>query len=374
MSRHLATSVLRGALPGTVLVAGTHALLGVARSDAAEDGRPEETGVLSSFLVAPPFRADGDRYDQSSFVGRAAHFLDVLGDVSTLITSEAECEAKVALLRDHAAGCSTATDAELWRAKKVKDAMVHPATGEIIPAPLRFTAFAPVNLVLCAGLLQASTAPTLAASAFWQWSNQTYNMAVNHANRAGGAVSQEKLALAYVSATSAALAVALGLQRASRSLGGSALVRLTVPMLGVCTGGVVNLLATRSDELSNGIPVYTADGEHLLGRSHAAAQTALAKCSASRVAWSVALLTIAPIVAGAACRALPARLAARRAATVFVELGATFGVIWLSVPVCLAIWPQQARAAAADLEPEFAAARHPATGDLVSEVVYNKGL
>ena len=72
-------------------------------------------------------------------------------------------------------------------------------------------------------------------------------------------------------------------------------------MIGVSVGAVVNLVMTRSEELKRGIPVADAQGNDL-GRSQLAARTALAQCSATRVAWTVALLTLAPIASGAALR------------------------------------------------------------------------
>ena len=57
-----------------------------------------------------------------------------------------------------------------------------------------------------------------------------------------------------------------------------------------------------------------------------------------RVAWTVALLTLAPLVSGAVLRALPASLP--RSLATAVDVSSTCGVIWLSVPLCIAIFPQ----------------------------------
>ena len=45
------------------------------------------------------------------------------------------------------------TEAQLWRAQQIRDSMQHPQTGEVIPAIARMSAFMPVNIVLCYGLL-----------------------------------------------------------------------------------------------------------------------------------------------------------------------------------------------------------------------------
>ena len=59
----------------------------------------------------------------------------------------------MALLKRHAEGHVDGPDADarLWRASKVVNACVHPESGETIPAPFRFTAFAPANLIICTG-------------------------------------------------------------------------------------------------------------------------------------------------------------------------------------------------------------------------------
>lgn len=59
--------------------------------------------------------------------------------------------------------------------------MIHPDTGKIIPLPLRFAAFVPVNICIVAGMLAPTQTTTTLL--FWQWANQSYNVALNHANR-----------------------------------------------------------------------------------------------------------------------------------------------------------------------------------------------
>ena len=91
----------------------------------------------------PPFGSGASRFDMSTYGGRALHFLNVLGDPTTLWTSAAELEAHRDLLRRHAKGEKTgATDAELWRADKVVTATTRGETGEMVPAPFRFSFFA----------------------------------------------------------------------------------------------------------------------------------------------------------------------------------------------------------------------------------------
>ena len=154
---------------------------------------------------------------------------------------------------------------------------------------------APANLVICAGLLASANSTSLLASAGWQWLNQSYNVGVNYVNRSSGSPPPERIAAAYAAATSSALAVALGMQAAGKSLearlavgsGGASAqrsqlvrsgVRLTVPMLAVAIGSVVNLYFTRQTELAEGVVLSTEEGIEL-GHSHVAAHQGLAKCA-----------------------------------------------------------------------------------------------
>ena len=92
----------------------------------------------------------------------------------------------------------------------------------MIPAPLRFSAFAPSNLIICAGMLRPN--PTLVQSGFWQFINQSYNAGVNHANRASGSEDTQlrqsedgKFLRAYLAATSSAVGLCIGLQEGARA-------------------------------------------------------------------------------------------------------------------------------------------------------------
>ena len=250
---------------------------------------------------------------------------------------------------------------------------------------------APANLVICAGLLASANSTSLLASAGWQWANQSYNVGVNYVNRSSGSPPPERIAAAYAAATSSALAIALGMQAAGTSLerrlaggadGASAArsrqlvrsgVRLTVPMLAVAIGSVVNLYFTRQSEIAEGVVLSTEEGLEL-GHSRAAAHQGLAKCATTRVLWTIALLTVTPIASGAALAALPASLAARQGVRFTLDLAVSFGVIWAAVPLCIALYPQRDCARLEALEPGFHGLCHPTTGARLECVWFNKGL
>ena len=240
----------------SAVFAGAAAASSFARESASE-GLRKDTGkdagkaasLVEQLSKVPPFDPHGSRYNMQTYGGRCLHFFSVIGDLSTLATTQAQVERYREQL-SQAGAEDPPTDAELWRARQVLMAVVHPQTGEVIPAVLRFSFFAPANLVICAGLL--SPGATLARTAFFQWLNQTYNVAVNYANRSSGDVSPATLGAAYCAATSSSLAIALGLQAAAKRLnggggGGGGLLRLTV-----------------------GRPVQAGTGPHLCERAAAA--------------------------------------------------------------------------------------------------------
>ena len=133
---------------------------------------PPKRSAYEQLTNPPKFTSDGDRFDMATYAGRALYFLDTLGDLTTLLTTQTELDASQKLLERHAAGdAHGASDGELWRARKLTEAMVHPQSGEVIPAPFRFSAFAPANLIICAGLLRPGA--SLASSAFWQWAKMS---------------------------------------------------------------------------------------------------------------------------------------------------------------------------------------------------------
>eukprot|EP00962_Isochrysis_galbana_P015673 scaffold4498_cov119-Isochrysis_galbana.AAC.33 len=183
----------------------------------------------------------------------------------------------------------------------------------------------------------------------------------------------EKLGLSYVAATGAALAIGVGAMPLLGRLGISGrLVQVTVPATAVSVSSVVNLVLTRWDELVGGVAVYTEDG-HPLGVSKAAGQMALGQCSAARVLWSFVVLTAAPLINRGILAAVPS-IATSTSASMTMQASVVFVSLWLSVPLCMAIWPQRASASVDSLEPELRQAKHPLTGEPVQRAFFNKGL
>ncbi|XP_075963277.1 sideroflexin-5a isoform X4 [Anarhichas minor] len=86
------------------------------------------------------FQHGKPRFDQNTFFGRFRHFLDVI-DPSTLFVTEKRLQESVELLDRFKQGTLPAgvTDAQLWQAQKIKQAIIHPDTGEKVLMPFRMS-------------------------------------------------------------------------------------------------------------------------------------------------------------------------------------------------------------------------------------------
>lgn len=109
------------------------------------------------------------------------------------------------------------------------DSIIHPDTGKKIPAAFRISGFVPANILICMGMLLPGAG--LANQIFWQWVNQSYNVALNYSNRnASSEMSTSTitsrvptkrhthLSVNYLAAVSTSCGVAFGLTKFSQSI------------------------------------------------------------------------------------------------------------------------------------------------------------
>uniref|UniRef100_A0A3B3XD95 Sidoreflexin n=1 Tax=Poecilia mexicana TaxID=48701 RepID=A0A3B3XD95_9TELE len=159
----------------------------------------------------PPFQYGKSRFNQDTFRGRFRHFLDVI-DPSTLFVSEKRLQECIKLLDSFRQGTLPpgVTDAVLWEAQKIKQAIIHPDTGEKILMPFRMSGFVPFGTPVVIGLLLPNQ--TMATTIFWQWLNQSHNACVNYSNRnATKPAPFSKFFQGYLGAVTSAVSIAVGL-------------------------------------------------------------------------------------------------------------------------------------------------------------------
>lgn len=107
---------------------------------------------------------------------------------------------------------------------------------------------------------------------------------VNYTNRSGSTpISVEQLGVSYVSATSAALITALGLNKLVKRA--PPIIGRFVPFVAVAAANCINLPLMRQKEIKEGIEVYDVDGNKL-GQSKVAAKKAIREVVLSRIAMA----------------------------------------------------------------------------------------
>mmetsp|Transcript_22486 Transcript_22486/g.62628 ORF Transcript_22486/g.62628 Transcript_22486/m.62628 type:complete len:377 (-) Transcript_22486:132-1262(-) len=346
-----------------------------------------------------PFSLKGDRYDQSTYYGRFRKMLDVV-DPRTLLTSKQELDDAVNLLKefeDHQTLMHSGTrnvvvkefdNEKLWQAKKIKDAIVHPDTNEIIPQPFRMSGYVPYNGPVCVGAIMATSTPAIF---FFHWMNQTQNALVNFFNRnATQPLNTSAVLQGYMGAVTGSIGMSMGLKAAiDRSKRLTAVQKVSaqrfVALPAIITAAAINVFLMRRNELTTGIDVYyepsantntstvttqEAAAPVVVGSSQLAAKKALSEMIISRMVLPLPTFLIPPL---ALSLLDPIVRKNRRLFTfpvnvTFVMLGFGFGL-----PATIALFPQNGIIYAKDLEERFHHLRDE-QGNPVTVFRYNKGL
>jgi tricarboxylate carrier len=329
----------------------------------------------STNSTLPPFNPNrGSPHDLTTYIGRVQHFLDVI-DPRSLFYSQHRVHEALKILDEYN---NTPTgllprhsDAELWDALKVKQAVINPGTGQSIPLPFRMSAFVPMNVPIIWGML-SSTSPM--ASVFWQWVNQSYNSCLNYANRSGTSSSSSEIAQSYVLAVSTAIGISYGVGKLGekgpkpiRSL--VRRVPFIVPYLAVAGAGAANVYASRRTEILHGIPVYDSSGNQL-GISKEAARQGVFKTIVTRsLTLPLPVLVLPPIITQAA---LPVQSTPQT--RLLFELTIITMCLAGALPLTIAMYPQNLELSVDVLEPEFKQLKDSKTGKPIEKVFCNKGL
>jgi len=327
------------------------ARMGMAAAGAGAAGVGVLYGVCAKFRQekAPPFTPDGNRWNQSTFVGRVKHMF-MMCDPSTLSYSTADIRAYQEQLK---APQGNRSNEEMWRMRQVVECAVHPVTDEIIPQPARMSGYVPYNGPVCVAMVVSSSTGALL---FWNWVNQSINAALNYCNNSGGGTDMKTVVGSYGAAVGSALGVVYGMTTAIKRFAPPAmrskLLRFTAfPACVVASS--LNCYIVRRPEIGMGLPLQAADGRaYLEGRvSSVAAGQAVSETVQSR-----AILQAPVYLFPAAVLATPpgaALMAAGGPAATFFSTFVTFIGFGLGLPGALAYFPQQSQIARSSLEPEL---------------------
>ncbi|XP_069652971.1 sideroflexin-2 isoform X1 [Haliaeetus albicilla] len=226
------------------------------------------------------FNIDAPRWDQSTFVGRLKHFLNIT-DPRTVLVPEEELDRAKALVEGCRAGLVPpgSSQEQLLYAKKLYDSAFHPDSGEKMNLIGRMSFQVPGGMALTGCMLQFYR--TVPAVVFWQWVNQSFNAIVNYTNRnAASPISLRQIGVAYVTATGTALATAVGLNLYTKRA--PPLLARWVPFAAVAAANCVNIPMMRQQEIINGVMVTDRDNNEL-GHSRRAAAKGIAQVVVSRI-------------------------------------------------------------------------------------------
>uniref|UniRef100_A0AAY4B3X4 Sidoreflexin n=1 Tax=Denticeps clupeoides TaxID=299321 RepID=A0AAY4B3X4_9TELE len=287
---------------------------------------------------------DVPRWDQATFMGRLRHFFNIT-DCRTALLPDSRLDEAKALVEGCRAGSVPpgTTEEQLYYAKKLYDSAFHPDTGDRMNLIGRMSFQVPGGMAITGFMLQFYR--TVPAVVFWQWVNQSFNALVNYTNRnAASPITLKQIGIAYATATSTALATAVGLNLYTKRA--PPLVARWVPFVAVAAANCVNIPMMRQQEILNGI-VVTDENGNKLGHSRKAAVTGITQVIISRITM-----------------AAPGMSSSVNITSLLVFM----------VPAACSLFPQQCSLATSKLEPELRESITSQYGDKVKYVYFNKGL
>ncbi|GAB1302502.1 Sideroflexin-2 [Apodemus speciosus] len=295
------------------------------------------------------FNIDAPRWDQSTFLGRVKHFFNIT-DPRTVFASEQELDwAKVMVEKSRMGLVPPGTQVEqLLYAKRLYDSAFHPDTGEKMNVIGRMSFQVPGGMIITGFMLQFYR--TMPAVIFWQWVNQSFNALVNYTNRnAASPTSVRQMALSYFTATTTAVATAVGMNMWTKRA--PPLVGRWVPFAAVAAANCVNIPMMRQQELIQGICVKDRN-QNELGYSQ------------SRVLLPVVMEKLERLPLMKKLKVLHAPLQVLLCGCLLLFM----------VPVACGLFPQECELPVSYLEPELQDTIKAKYGEQVLFVYFNKGL
>uniref|UniRef100_A0A1B6CGB4 Sidoreflexin n=1 Tax=Clastoptera arizonana TaxID=38151 RepID=A0A1B6CGB4_9HEMI len=237
---------------------------------------------------------DAPPWDQKTFIGRLKYFFWVT-DPRLAIADETSLD-KAKKLRDlYLAGKEPAgtTLNEVMRAKQLYESAFHPDSGEKMNVFGRMSFQVPGGMLVTGAML--TFYKTTGALVFWQWVNQSFNALVNYTNRnAKSPLTEKQMAVAYISASSAACFTAMGLKTFLSKRTGPMMQRY-VPFAAVAAANCVNIPLMRQTELIDGIDVCDENGNNV-GQSRLAAVKGISQVVLCRIIMCAPGMNVLPII------------------------------------------------------------------------------
>ncbi|KAL0481563.1 sideroflexin [Acrasis kona] len=323
----------------------------------------------------PTYLLSASQHDLNTYWGRVKHFANVT-DIRTLFTTTKRLEEAQNVLKraEQPDGSpNLPSQEEVWEAKRIRDSMVHPDTGSIIPAPFRFSAFLPSNLGIVVGMLTAKSIPSIV---LWQTVNQTYNVCVNYSNRnASSETSNKQLGISFAGALASSVGTAVGLNQwitHTKSITNPIMrqrLNSFVPFVAVGVANMFNITLMRITELQQGIDVKDEDG-NVVGKSVIAGQRAISQTIFSRIMLITPGMVFPPIIMN--LMESKTQLFVKRPwikTPFYVGMLAFF--IGAFLPLCIGLFPQQSKISVDSVEPSI---RDKLKGTNKKFLYYNKGL
>lgn len=313
------------------------------------------------------------RYDLSTYWGRIKHCAEI-SDPSMLLTTASDLTQARKIIKSYREGELAKPTPAFWYAKKQLDSTVHPDTGDTVLLPFRMSCCVISNTVVTLGMLTPGLGT--AGTIFWQWANQSLNVAINSANaNKSTKMSTSQLLTNYAAAVGASCGVALGLNSVVPKLKNlSANSRLIlgrlVPFAAVVTAGIVNVFLMRGNEIRKGITVFDEHGEPV-GESKKAAFLAVGETALSRVTNATPIMVIPPLIL---VRLQKGLLKGKSAGIqTLVNLGLITVTSFAVLPFALGVFPQRQSIKVDKLEKHLQG-KADKDGKKIETVFFNRGI
>ncbi|EPY30592.1 tricarboxylate carrier [Angomonas deanei] len=217
------------------------------------------------------------KYNMDTFSGRVRYWTECINPL-LLLENERSLQKHQMLLDRWKSGEKGLANADLWAARRAVEQCIHPTSGDVIPPLFRMSAFLPMNFLIVPTMMAPATLTSVPRTMFIQWFNQTFNAAVNYANRSSDKQPMSEIGKAYGVAVTVACGGSLVATNMLKKLPSgtvkATIIRGTVPFIAVSTASVLNLAFMRKNEWMSGgkgIKVKDEDGTGPWGRVSALA-------------------------------------------------------------------------------------------------------